>query len=185
MKLLMDAARFESRTCIFELYAWHGNCLLDALGEAFSSIWMYRIHNIDSVKFGSDLNIGQFGMFRCQLSIFRWMPHIFAVIFRLFKLLLLWHTIFVDFTLRYLVILRQYTKQKKYSCIYLSYLRSLQLLQNLGKVDRTADEIFDDHLTNFNRQQNNATRLQKEFNNYIRCVRCKWQTQKPIESNCN
>lgn len=47
----------------------------------------------------------------------------------------------------------------------------LQLLQNLGKVDRTADEIFDEHLTNFNRQQNNAARLQKEFNNYIRCVR--------------
>lgn len=47
----------------------------------------------------------------------------------------------------------------------------LQLLQNLGKVDRTADEIFDEHLTNFNRQQINATRLQKEFNNYIRCVR--------------
>lgn len=49
----------------------------------------------------------------------------------------------------------------------------MQLLQNLGKVDRTADEIFDEHLTNFNRQQNNAARLQKEFNNYIRCVRGK------------
>lgn len=48
---------------------------------------------------------------------------------------------------------------------------SLQLLQNLGKVDRTADEIFDEHLTNFNRQQTNANRLQKEFNNYIRCIR--------------
>lgn len=46
-----------------------------------------------------------------------------------------------------------------------------QLLQNLGKVDRTGDEIFDEHLTNFTRQQNSATRLQKEFNNYIRCVR--------------
>lgn len=54
------------------------------------------------------------------------------------------------------------------------FLLSLQLLQNLGKVDRTADEIFDDHLSNFNRQQNNAARLQKEFNNYIRCVRGKW-----------
>lgn len=47
----------------------------------------------------------------------------------------------------------------------------LQILQNLGKVDRTADEIFDDHLNNFNRQQQNANRLQKEFNNYIRCIR--------------
>ncbi|KAI8038697.1 hypothetical protein M5D96_008605, partial [Drosophila gunungcola] len=45
------------------------------------------------------------------------------------------------------------------------------ILQNLGKVDRTADEIFDDHLNNFNRQQASASKLQKEFNNYIRCVR--------------
>ncbi|XP_055687151.1 myc box-dependent-interacting protein 1 isoform X1 [Lutzomyia longipalpis] len=46
-----------------------------------------------------------------------------------------------------------------------------KILQNLGKVDRTADDIFDEHLTNFNRQQGNANRLQKEFNNYIRCIR--------------
>lgn len=46
-----------------------------------------------------------------------------------------------------------------------------QLLQNLGKVDRTADEIFDEHLANFHSQQNAANRLQKEFNNYIRCIR--------------
>lgn len=50
-------------------------------------------------------------------------------------------------------------------------LRLLQILQNLGKVDRTADDIFDEHLTNFTRQQNAANRLQKEFNNYIRCIR--------------
>lgn len=48
-----------------------------------------------------------------------------------------------------------------------------QILQNLGKVDRTSDEIFDEYLTNFNRQQQNANRLQKEFNNYIRCIRGK------------
>lgn len=54
-----------------------------------------------------------------------------------------------------------------------SFFFFLQILQNLGKVDRTADEIFDEHLTNFNRQQNNASRLQKEFNNYIRCIRGK------------
>ncbi|XP_017838914.1 amphiphysin isoform X1 [Drosophila busckii] len=46
-----------------------------------------------------------------------------------------------------------------------------KILQNLGKVDRTADEIFDDHLNNFNRQQTSANKLQKEFNNYIRCIR--------------
>ena len=47
----------------------------------------------------------------------------------------------------------------------------LQILQNLGKVDRTADEIFDEHVSNFNKQQGAATRLQKELNNYIRCIR--------------
>jgi amphiphysin len=47
----------------------------------------------------------------------------------------------------------------------------LQILQNLGKVDRTADEIFDEHVGNFNKQQCAATRLQKELNNYIRCIR--------------
>jgi len=46
-----------------------------------------------------------------------------------------------------------------------------KILQNLGKVDRTADDMFDDHLNNFTKQQNAANRLQKEFNNYIRCVR--------------
>uniref|UniRef100_A0A2A4JAE0 Uncharacterized protein n=1 Tax=Heliothis virescens TaxID=7102 RepID=A0A2A4JAE0_HELVI len=46
-----------------------------------------------------------------------------------------------------------------------------QLLQNLGKVDRTLDDIFEEHLQNFNRQHQQATRLQKEFNNYIRCIR--------------
>lgn len=49
----------------------------------------------------------------------------------------------------------------------------------MGKVDRTADEIFDDHLNNFNRQQTNANKLQKEFNNYIRCIRGKWPKNVP------
>uniref|UniRef100_A0A182MHE3 Uncharacterized protein n=1 Tax=Anopheles culicifacies TaxID=139723 RepID=A0A182MHE3_9DIPT len=54
------------------------------------------------------------------------------------------------------------------------------LLQNLGKVDRTADEIFDEHLTNFNRQHTCATRLQKEFSNYIRCVRAVQNASKSL-----
>ncbi|KAL7738323.1 hypothetical protein ACLKA6_006649 [Drosophila palustris] len=54
------------------------------------------------------------------------------------------------------------------------------ILQNLGKVDRTADEIFDDHLNNFNRQQTNATKLQKEFNNYIRCIRAAQTASKSL-----
>lgn len=41
----------------------------------------------------------------------------------------------------------------------------------MGKVDRTLDDIFEEHLQNFNRQHQQATRLQKEFNNYIRCIR--------------
>lgn len=53
--------------------------------------------------------------------------------------------------------------------LHLLYL--LQILQNLGKVDRTADDIFDEHLQNFTKQQNAANRLQKEFTNYIRCIR--------------
>ncbi|KAG5677203.1 hypothetical protein PVAND_006981 [Polypedilum vanderplanki] len=58
------------------------------------------------------------------------------------------------------VFLKKYTQRTKE-----------KILQNLGKVDRTADEIFDEHLNNFTLQQNSANRLQKEFNNYIRCVR--------------
>ncbi|XP_059047769.1 myc box-dependent-interacting protein 1 isoform X2 [Achroia grisella] len=46
-----------------------------------------------------------------------------------------------------------------------------KFLQNLGKVDRTLDDIFEEHLQNFNRQHQQALRLQKEFNNYIRCIR--------------
>lgn len=38
-------------------------------------------------------------------------------------------------------------------------------------MDRTADEIFDDHVNNFTKQQNAANKLQKELNNYIRCVK--------------
>lgn len=55
-----------------------------------------------------------------------------------------------------------------------------KILQNLGKVDRTADEIFDEHLNNFTLQQNAANRLQKEFNNYIRCIRALQMASKSL-----
>ncbi|XP_066138650.1 amphiphysin isoform X2 [Euwallacea fornicatus] len=55
-----------------------------------------------------------------------------------------------------------------------------KILQNLGKVDRTADEIFDEHLQNFTRQQNAANRLQKEFSNYIRCIRATQAASKSL-----
>lgn len=47
----------------------------------------------------------------------------------------------------------------------------MQILQKVGKVDRTADEIFDDNVQNFNKQQLAANKLQKELNNYIRCIK--------------
>ncbi|XP_026824552.1 myc box-dependent-interacting protein 1 isoform X3 [Ooceraea biroi] len=62
---------------------------------------------------------------------------------------------------------------------------SFQFLQNLGKVDRTADDIFDEHLQNFTRQQNSANRLQKEFNNYIRCVRAVQAASKTLMDSLN
>jgi len=46
-----------------------------------------------------------------------------------------------------------------------------KILQNLGKSDKTTDEIFEEHLANFNTQQVNATRLHKDINNYLRCIR--------------
>ena len=61
--------------------------------------------------------------------------------------------------------------------IYISYstsveiLFALQILQNLGKADKTTDEIFEEHLQNFNSQQVNATRLHKDINNYLRCIK--------------
>lgn len=45
------------------------------------------------------------------------------------------------------------------------------LLQNLGKADRTTDELFDLYHGNFIKQQANATRLQKELKNYVACIR--------------
>ncbi|TDG51504.1 hypothetical protein AWZ03_001964 [Drosophila navojoa] len=62
----------------------------------------------------------------------------------------------------------------------MKYVATTVILQNLGKVDRTADEIFDDHLNNFNRQQTNANKLQKEFNNYIRCIRAAQTASKSL-----
>ncbi|CAK1546316.1 unnamed protein product [Leptosia nina] len=55
-----------------------------------------------------------------------------------------------------------------------------KLLQNLGKVDRTLDDIFEEHLQNFNRQHQQAVRLQKEFNNYIRCIRAAQTASKSL-----
>lgn len=46
-----------------------------------------------------------------------------------------------------------------------------KILQNLGKADKTTDEVFDEYEQNFNKQQAHANRLQKEVANYLRCCR--------------
>jgi amphiphysin len=57
----------------------------------------------------------------------------------------------------------------------------LQLLQNLGKADKTTDEIFEEHLQNFNQQQAHSTRLHKDINNYIRCIRAMQTASKGLQ----
>jgi len=55
-----------------------------------------------------------------------------------------------------------------------------KILQNLGKADKTTDEIFEEHLLNFNLQQSNATRLQKDISNYIRCIKAMQMASKSL-----
>jgi len=55
-----------------------------------------------------------------------------------------------------------------------------KILQKVGKVDKTADEIFDENVQNFNKQQNAANKLQKELNNYIRCVKAMQAASKTL-----
>jgi len=55
-----------------------------------------------------------------------------------------------------------------------------KILQKVGKVDRTADEIFDDNVQNFNKQQLAANKLQKELNNYIRCIKAMQAASKTL-----
>ncbi|XP_067131340.1 myc box-dependent-interacting protein 1-like isoform X2 [Centruroides vittatus] len=46
-----------------------------------------------------------------------------------------------------------------------------RLLQNLGKADRTRDEVFEIYLKDFNKQQAAAMKLHKEFKNFVSCAR--------------
>jgi len=46
-----------------------------------------------------------------------------------------------------------------------------KILQNLGKADKTTDEVFDQYEANFNKQQTSANKLHREVSNYIRCAR--------------
>ena len=45
------------------------------------------------------------------------------------------------------------------------------VLQNLGKVDKTQDELFDEFLSNFAKQQVIAAKLQKYLNGFIQVGR--------------
>ena len=47
-------------------------------------------------------------------------------------------------------------------------------MRQIGKADRTTDELFELFENNFNKQQNCAIRLQKEVKNYATCIRCKY-----------
>lgn len=50
-----------------------------------------------------------------------------------------------------------------------------KFLQNIGKTDRTSDESFDLYVENFDRQHTQASKLTKELNKYMNCLR---ETQK-------
>ncbi|XP_066924445.1 myc box-dependent-interacting protein 1-like [Clytia hemisphaerica] len=45
-----------------------------------------------------------------------------------------------------------------------------KLKQRVGKGDETKDEVFDEFVFNFNKQQASATRLHSELKNYMRCI---------------
>lgn len=55
-----------------------------------------------------------------------------------------------------------------------------RLLQNLGKADKTTDELFDIYVNNFNKQQNSANKLHKEFKNYLASVRALQTSSKSL-----
>lgn len=55
-----------------------------------------------------------------------------------------------------------------------------RILQNLGKADRTTDEALNLYISNFNRQQAAASRLSKEFKNYVSCARAMQAASKSL-----
>ncbi|XP_002736694.1 myc box-dependent-interacting protein 1-like [Saccoglossus kowalevskii] len=46
-----------------------------------------------------------------------------------------------------------------------------RMLRSLGKADETKDQIFDEYVQNFNKQQAAAGKLQREVKQYIQCVK--------------
>uniref|UniRef100_T1IVT4 Uncharacterized protein n=1 Tax=Strigamia maritima TaxID=126957 RepID=T1IVT4_STRMM len=60
-----------------------------------------------------------------------------------------------------------------------------KLLQSLGKSDKTTDEIFDEYVNNFKKQEANANKLHKEIKNYVTCVRAMQQASKSLFDTLN
>ncbi|GIY47891.1 endophilin-A [Caerostris extrusa] len=55
-----------------------------------------------------------------------------------------------------------------------------RILQNLGKADRTTDDILNLYISNFNKQHATAQRLSKEFKNYVSCARAMQAASKSL-----
>ncbi|KAG8181176.1 hypothetical protein JTE90_010948 [Oedothorax gibbosus] len=55
-----------------------------------------------------------------------------------------------------------------------------RILQNLGKADRTTDDILNIYISNFNKQHASAQRLSKEFKNYVSCARAMQAASKSL-----
>lgn len=61
-----------------------------------------------------------------------------------------------------------------------------RLLQNFGKADKTTDEIFDEYVNNFSKQQNAVLKLQKEVKNYHHCLKAMQAASKALmETICD
>lgn len=61
-----------------------------------------------------------------------------------------------------------------------------RLLQNFGKADKTTDEIFDEYVNNFSKQQTAVLKLQKEVKNYHHCLKAMQAASKTLmETICD
>lgn len=55
-----------------------------------------------------------------------------------------------------------------------------KMLQNFGKATRTTDQIFDEYVSNFNKQQAILTKLHKDLRNYTQSVKALCHTNKVL-----
>lgn len=57
-----------------------------------------------------------------------------------------------------------------------------RLLQNLGKADKTTDELFEVYQLNFNRQQSTTLNLQRHVRQYVTCLKSLHEAAKMLNS---